>query len=301
MANNLKARPFLDEAVVLPVGTGYDTTWRDIVIAGLASLALILAAFGDTAGLPNAELGGLYIFIPFYVGITYRNRIFVPVTVVAVACYLATQIGNMASSSFDRASILAAGINILVQSTAAGAMVAMLQALQDLFGTALTDHLTKLKNRRGLFEAAPRFLASARTRRVSIVAIIVDINQFKLVNDTFGHDAGDRVLCAVGAALSKLRHKPSLAVRTGGDEFLFLGLVRNEHEAQALKSHIRACVHKELERIDIPATASVGMALVREVPDDLDALLADADNQMYRAKSQARAVVNVSHELTTNS
>lgn len=301
MAAIFRTPSFLDDVVHLPIGGGLETTWRSLAIGGSASLALVLAAVGDTLGLPNAELGGLYIFIPFFVAVTYHSRVLTPVIAIAALCYIATQFENMASSGFDRASVLAAGINTLVQFTAAGAMVAMLQKLRILGNTAATDYLTGLMNRRGMDQSVASFLNSARSRRAAITAIVVDIDQFKLVNDTYGHDAGDQVLRAVGDALAKLRRKLTLTVRMGGDEFLILSCVRDDREAQALKAYIRSLVHEELGKTFIPATACIGMAIARSTPDSIDGLLAEADSQMYRAKNQARtrAVVQMPQGAVT--
>ncbi len=154
---------------------------------------------------------------------------------------------------------------------------------------ALTDPLTGLANRRAMDAELGRILAD----QAQVALLQVDLDLFKQVNDTHGHAAGDRVLCAVADILRTEMRRTDMPVRIGGDEFLLI--VRHETDPAALTSLARRLIGRierpiEFEGRRCRVSASVGMttASAYAYRPSADRLLADTDAALYRAKTSGR-------------
>ena len=154
------------------------------------------------------------------------------------------------------------------------------------------DALTGLLNRAGFLARAERELARARRSRLSAVVVYVDLDGFKAVNDSLGHEAGDRALQAVGAELRELVRPHDVVARLGGDEFALL-LLDLPTSAQSA-----GVVDRVRERLStgwpvVPGSrvrlrGSVGTASFPEQAADLAGLLRTADARMYERKRARR-------------
>jgi diguanylate cyclase (GGDEF)-like protein len=162
----------------------------------------------------------------------------------------------------------------------------------DLEQQASTDDLTQVLNRRGFFAAARRVLAEAGRQPSAL--LLVDLDEFKSVNDACGHDVGDDVLQHVARQLGLVVRGDDIVARLGGDEFALLLPGTPPEDART----IAARVHQALDqspyisprgRVLIPASVGFAIATVSE-DTEVDALLAEADAQMYRAKRARSAV-----------
>ncbi len=146
--------------------------------------------------------------------------------------------------------------------------------------------LAPVYNRRGLFRELEKTLANCRRYGEAATVFYLDIDDFKAINDTRGHGAGDTVLQKVGEALSRATRLSDTVARIGGDEFvLILRHIRPDAavaKAQALAATISGlCVEHEGETLSV--RASIGFAEVRS-DDTPHGVLARADRQMYEAK-----------------
>lgn len=158
-----------------------------------------------------------------------------------------------------------------------------------LSSQAHTDPLTGLLNRRGLHENIEMSLLNN-----SVVSVIViDIDHFKNVNDTYGHDVGDEVIKMLGRHLKTHSRKTDLVCRTGGEEFLMLLPGIDIHLAVVIAERLRKNVADIAFPICQHITISIGVTsfLPKEVP--IDAALKTADNALYRAKKAGRNKVIV--------
>lgn len=158
-----------------------------------------------------------------------------------------------------------------------------------LSSQAHTDPLTGLLNRRGLHENIEMSLLNN-----SVVSVIViDIDHFKNVNDTYGHDVGDEVIKMLGRHLKTNSRKTDLVCRTGGEEFLMLLPGIDIHLAVVIAERLRKNVAEMSFPICQHITISIGVTsfLPKEVP--IDAALKTADNALYRAKNAGRNKVIV--------
>jgi diguanylate cyclase (GGDEF)-like protein/PAS domain S-box-containing protein len=152
---------------------------------------------------------------------------------------------------------------------------------------ALRDPLTRLPNRLLLMDRARQAL-SRLARGGGVVALLfVDLDRFKAVNDSFGHDVGDRMLVAVAERLAEMMRDTDTVARLGGDEFVILGeQIDSEAEALALAERVVTTLKEPFVVGSVEATmhASVGVSVAHEQDADPEAMLREADIAMYRAK-----------------
>ncbi len=160
---------------------------------------------------------------------------------------------------------------------------------EDLRREADTDPLTKLTNRRGFDSRADRLLKACAVNHVPAAVLMIDIDHFKAVNDTHGHDGGDIVLCAVGAALTSHLRTIDLLARFGGEEFAVLlpgaDLAAAAGRAEALRVAIAELVVESSPNMVAGVTISLGAAEHHRALHDT---LQRADAALYRAKSNGR-------------
>ena len=162
---------------------------------------------------------------------------------------------------------------------------------RELNDIATHDFLTGLPNRMLLQDRLNVALAGARRNRTMLAVMMLDLDRFKVVNDTFGHSMGDKVLRAAGERLVALVRKSDPVARVGGDEFLvLLPKVANLEDTIKVAHKILGAFRKPFILNDdkIRITTSVGIASYPEDGEDSDALLRNADIAMYWAKEQGR-------------
>ena len=152
---------------------------------------------------------------------------------------------------------------------------------EDLDKAAYTDLLTGCLNRRGLL----RELAMKSEMGKSFYLIFIDLDNFKQVNDTLGHEAGDELLCDVATIWSKVQSKfPFTVCRLGGDEFAIIYETRDKEIARDFITKIIRSVATLQSKFFTSISASAGLALYDEDTSDLQQLLSYADTAMYKAK-----------------
>jgi len=149
--------------------------------------------------------------------------------------------------------------------------------------TALVDPLTGAANRRAFFESGERLLRRTAADSQSAAVLLLDLDLFKQVNDTFGHQTGDRVLCAFCETATAVLRPTDVFARLGGEEFACL--LPGVSGAEALR--IAERVRVDFERRQA-ATVSIGVATTSEAAPDLTALIAAADRALYQAKAMGR-------------
>jgi diguanylate cyclase (GGDEF)-like protein len=169
-----------------------------------------------------------------------------------------------------------------------GALLAEAEVRQQ----ALTDRLTALPNRRALEGALAQALAVAARGGGSFAVAMVDIDFFKVINDSFGHHAGDEVLSTFARRLHAALRAQDRAYRYGGEEFCVLLPATDALGACALAERLRAATALPATATMHAVTASFGVA-VWEPGDDAVTLLARADDALYRAKAAGRNCVEL--------
>ena len=158
---------------------------------------------------------------------------------------------------------------------------------------ALRDPLTGLHNRRYLFEVAPGLLERARRQGTPLCVVLLDLDHFKLLNDTCGHAAGDLVLQRFAQLLTETLRKSDVVCRHGGEEFVAVLPDLQADEAQAAITRLLdsfTALQLALGRRRLPrGSFSAGIALFPHHGSTLEQLLSRADRALYSAKNQGRA------------
>ncbi len=155
---------------------------------------------------------------------------------------------------------------------------------------ATTDVLTDLPNRRGFNILAGQALQEAKRSQSPLHALLIDLDHFKQLNDTYGHLAGDEVLRAFARQLRSNLRKADIVCRWGGEEFILLLKDTDSSTAQQLAEKIRAQTehnHYPFAGVNLHISTSMGLTELR-ADDSLDSLLGRADKALYRAKASGR-------------
>jgi diguanylate cyclase (GGDEF)-like protein/PAS domain S-box-containing protein len=163
-------------------------------------------------------------------------------------------------------------------------------AERELLRLAHQDMLTGLANRRYFSERVPVFLVQAQQRNAMVLLALVDIDNFKAINDTYGHAIGDVVLAEVGQCLQKLVREGEMVARLGGDEFVVLcndivSLKQAKAFVQSLWERLHITIDAGVAQVTV--NMSVGAAICKNELSD-DALMKLADDALYKAKEAGR-------------
>lgn len=172
----------------------------------------------------------------------------------------------------------------------------LLEAKRQLEIQAQTDELTKLPNRRRFFSQLESEISRSKRYNTPLSIAYLDLDHFKTINDTYGHEAGDAVLCAVSDSLSnKLRAEDSIG-RIGGEEFCIClpGATADKsiEPCERYRSLVSALVIV-CKKQNLKVTASFGLTTFNPQIDDCSSLLARADEALYKAKQDGRNCVRV--------
>lgn len=200
-------------------------------------------------------------------------------------------LGAISLSSYRRHAFTETDLQLLV-SFAAMATTAInnAQLHAAVQKQAVTDTLTKVYNRRGLFELAHREVMRAHRFQRPLSALLMDIDHFKQINDTFGHLIGDTILAGVSAEFIKELRQVDLIGRYGGDEFIALLPETDLPQAMQIAERLRRSISEmpyNTPTAQVKITISVGVAVLGE-EDTLEMLIKNTDMALYRAKEDGR-------------
>jgi len=164
--------------------------------------------------------------------------------------------------------------------------------IEELRLRADTDYLTGILNRRAFTAAGNLRLRGAREQDESLAVILFDVDHFKSVNDSYGHDAGDQVLIRIAEVVRDTLRDGEIVARYGGEEFVVMPTYCGLEAARALAERLRAAIsHEPLTLADghiLRVTASFGVAVAHGPHAALDDLFHAADLALYRAKRNGR-------------
>lgn len=166
----------------------------------------------------------------------------------------------------------------------------LIEKLEEL---ASKDTLTKLYNRRFFYDSAIKTIEYAKRKNHPLSLIMLDIDHFKLVNDTYGHATGDEVLKELSKIMQKLQRKSDTIVRLGGEEFAILMPDTSKEQAFEVAQKLRQTIEKNKVLLtdgnSLHFTVSLGVSTIKtEKETDIEAALSRADKALYRAKESGR-------------
>lgn len=169
-------------------------------------------------------------------------------------------------------------------------VTALVQAEDELRFLAHHDPLTKLINRSLFYDRLVSGLSTARRHQNSLAVLFLDVNDFKTINDTYGHAIGDGVLCAVAQRLESCLRETDTVARMGGDEFTVLltdipSMEAVTHKIEQILTALAEPLGAEFGEISMPS-CSIGVACYPADGDDADTLLRHSDSAMYTAKKR---------------
>ena len=241
---------------------------RDAAIG--ASIDLLLPPTGAGGGVLDRLVGPDARAAPFEVPIRRRSGELIPIEVEASAL-----------EQGGRRGIVLVVRDITVRQ----------QTEETLRSLAYHDPLTGLPNRLLFHDRLSQAIERARRQRQMLAVMLVDLDRFKLINDSLGLETGDQVIKGVGERLAQVLRKSDTVARLGGDEFMVLLLGTGGAEAAAkvaqklldgLRPPLMVGAH------ELTTSASIGIALFPHDGDDADGLIKNADNALSRAKEQGR-------------
>tara|TARA_R110001592_G_scaffold326640_2_gene607533 strand:- start:1852 stop:3846 length:1995 start_codon:yes stop_codon:yes gene_type:complete len=158
------------------------------------------------------------------------------------------------------------------------------------------DPLTQLPNRSLLLDRLQRGILHAKRNSLMLAVMFIDLDRFKSINDTFGHDIGDKVLIEVANRIKLCLRESDTVARIGGDEFVvLLSTVESSQDAKMVAEKIRKTVSRDfnLQGRIMDVAASVGIAIYPEHGLDVETLMRNSDTAMYFAKSNGRNSVKL--------
>lgn len=171
-------------------------------------------------------------------------------------------------------------------------------SVNQLHKLALTDELTQLANRRCFVDSVESELSRCKRSESQVTMMVIDLDFFKIVNDTYGHHAGDAALVHCADVLKEALRQYDIVGRIGGEEFaIFLGNT-DIHIAQVIAERIRSMLENSplnYQGKAIVVTASIGLAS-RECTVSFEELYTEADEALYAAKAKGRNRVALYHD-----
>lgn len=166
------------------------------------------------------------------------------------------------------------------------------RANEKLTELASTDSLTGFLNRRAFLERAGTVFGLARRYNRPLSMLMVDVDHFKRVNDSFGHQTGDLVLVRLSELINNSLREPDMVGRVGGEEFAIIlpetGLGQAVQITERLLNTIREAEVELEPELTVKVTVSIGVATVPPLEPDLDTVIKAADRALYQAKSMGR-------------
>ena len=183
-------------------------------------------------------------------------------------------------------------VNPIIVSARVKTQITIKRQRDQLTRMATHDQLTNLYNRHYLLDVAYQKIARATRHKDGLSLLMIDIDHFKKINDTKGHDVGDLVIKTIAKLLNESCRGEDIAVRFGGEEFIVLlehcDLINAEQKAQIIREKIET-----LKPSDIPVTVSIGVSDISSANESFTTLLKQADDALYKAKDSGRNCVKV--------
>ncbi len=192
-------------------------------------------------------------------------------------------------TGFDTSIWLMYGLPCAVGYTALAILITNFRSVHRVESIAAdTDNLTKINNSRGFYaDLANELVRASRYEHVFSLAYL-DIDNFKYINDTFGHAEGDRLLIAVANCLKQSLREADTVARLGGDEFVCLLPETEQEDAKAAFFKTSKLLKELIKKNDWPVSFSIGLVTFESIPVDIKVAMKIADDLMYSVKNEGK-------------
>ncbi|RUM46349.1 MAG: hypothetical protein DSY47_08325 [Hydrogenothermus sp.] len=235
-------------------------------------------------------IGIVYFLLP----IKYANRFVLFYTTLIVFSIL-LYLKGIINLPYEKSSLITIVISIVITAYVANTIIQeTLENLQKLAKLANFDTLTMVYNRRKILQILNDELDRAKRYKRPLSILMIDVDNFKKLNDNFGHQFGDKVLQDFAILLKNIVRKTDVIGRTGGEEFLVILPETDLEGAKYVAEKIRKAVEDYFKgHCTIDITVSIGVAQVREPICSIDSILHEADIAMYKAKGAGKNRVEI--------
>jgi diguanylate cyclase (GGDEF)-like protein len=256
----------------------------------IQQVLIVLTIAGVSAGsittlsaIPKASFAFLFATLfPFVVHIAIKTQVFSWIVIVflifffylfLLAIRMHAMIKNLIFLNFENISLLEN----------------LSSANQELSHWAMYDPLTKISNRRVFYVSLESAIRKAKLEKSQLALLYIDLDGFKYINDTFGHDLGDKVLCLVTDNFKKVLRSEDLLARVGGDEFtVVIEKIKSKRDVEAVAAKLCMAIEhiKIVDNHPVEISLSIGASFFPSDGDDSETLIKAADQAMYHAKKQ---------------
>ncbi|MGE5449819.1 MAG: GGDEF domain-containing protein [Methanomassiliicoccales archaeon] len=261
----------------------YSRKTKRIVYINAYILLLILAWLDFTLPV-QLQLSVFYLVPIFMQAVVTKHTSAALLT--AVLCGLANNGSDLLPGGrpIDGMWLWNTGVILLVYILFALMVSVMKQALERESMYARTDTLTGLPNRMAFNELAQKEFSRCKRSQAPITIAYIDCDDFKLINDRYGHAAGDQLLQNVGDTIQQQLRVTDIVARIGGDELVVMLPETGSTTGLIVVERLRESLIHTVNRSGLPITFSIGVAVFKELPENIDEMLKQADRLMYEVK-----------------
>lgn len=274
--------------VVVALGSAVYTYWRGQATQSISTITALLYSAGAVAVAHlNAPIFVFWLFpalLANFFLLNAKTALIANLLTIAAILPIAIRLENTTEAFAMMSSLLMCGSMAYVFALLTHRQQLLLQ------GYATQDALTQLGNRRAMDEEMRLSIADYARNQTPVTLIVLDLDFFKMVNDTFGHNTGDVVLVELANLLTRRVRKTDRVFRFGGEEFVVIARNTPLADALVIAEQLRVQIETELRDPDGALTASFGCAQLH--PDEsLEEWFVRADKAVYQAKQQGRNCV----------
>jgi diguanylate cyclase (GGDEF)-like protein len=255
---------------------------------GLFGVVIISVVEQTTDG----QTGLLLYLIPVSLSAWIFGRIYGFITAVAsVLIGMLPALSDWSGSTTPPRVFVDAMIALVVFAVAAFWLTRLKRAIKYEQQLARTDYTTGAVNTRYFYDLTEMEIRRFKRYERAFTVAFIDLDNFKSVNDSFGHQAGDNVLRSVTRTLTANLRDTDTVARLGGDEFALLLPETDQEDARAVLPHLQEHLLSSMRKSNLPVTFSIGVVTFHAVPDSANEVLRQADSLMYTAKKEGKNMV----------
>ena len=253
----------------------------------MSTLIVFVTALDAITGY-DIKVTPIYIIVALYILWKGTSIAHFALVIVMTALWTAIEFHDAPNEHIDNyVTIVNMSMNILTIVVVSISMLALHRAAKMAL-SANTDPLTEIFSRRYIYDIMPVIIGELKRHNRSMAIMFIDCDNFKKVNDEFGHAAGDAVLRVVAMTIMETIRVGDIPVRLGGDEFIVIFREINDRNLSHVVQRCVEALNKEMNCREWPITFSVGVVEFDIPPENIDDAINYGDQLMYRAKREGK-------------